>query len=332
MIDVQPLSQRDSRWKLKKLGFGSGSIGSYGCTITALTMLLNSQGENLPPDQVNERLKDANAFAGDTKNLLWWDRIRLAFPQTQQPTQYWEYDNAKVKSIIDSGRPVIVKVDGAPIGAESHWVLYLGGGKMADPWYGDITSTSRYTPLRFVDIPIQKDSNMGKISVDTALYEKLVTNSTAKKDVANYLKKKGYSITSDPDDAPAEEILGVVRGIETAVTTATSRVRELETEVKNQKEKLANREEVCQNDIKTIRAELTTQKELVKLKDKELGAVGGQLKDCQKALKEEQKQGGLKNIEIEKLKTKVKQLQSDVSIELSFWDLILLKIKRVMYE
>jgi len=53
MIQTTPLSQRDSRWKDVILGFGTGSIGNFGCTITSLTMLLNSKGANLTPLKEN---------------------------------------------------------------------------------------------------------------------------------------------------------------------------------------------------------------------------------------------------------------------------------------
>ena len=73
MINVKPLSQRDEKWKLKKLGFGVGSLGSYGCLLVSYTVLLNYfTKKNYTPDEVNEAMKKAGGFVGDTKNLWVW--------------------------------------------------------------------------------------------------------------------------------------------------------------------------------------------------------------------------------------------------------------------
>lgn len=52
-------SQKDSRWKNIKLGFGKYTIGSDGCFLTCLSMMVNKA-----PDVVNEILKKAGAFSG----------------------------------------------------------------------------------------------------------------------------------------------------------------------------------------------------------------------------------------------------------------------------
>lgn len=54
-----PYSQRDPRWKNIKLGFGKYTIGSDGCFLTCLSMMVNKT-----PDVVNEILKKAGAFSG----------------------------------------------------------------------------------------------------------------------------------------------------------------------------------------------------------------------------------------------------------------------------
>jgi lysozyme len=52
-------SQKDKRWKDIKLGFGKYTIGTDGCFITALSMMVKKT-----PDVVNEILKQARAFSG----------------------------------------------------------------------------------------------------------------------------------------------------------------------------------------------------------------------------------------------------------------------------
>jgi hypothetical protein len=40
--------------------------------------------------------------------------------------------------------PVMVEVNGAAIGGRKHWVLFVGDGKMVDPWTGSVRAISTY--------------------------------------------------------------------------------------------------------------------------------------------------------------------------------------------
>jgi len=137
------LSQRDPRWANKTLGFSSLTIGSYGCTLTCLTMLLNRMlGYNLTPDKVNDDLKKAKAFSGA---LLWWARVPMAYPQLKWVRRDYNYLNILVAwYVYVKGLPVMVEVNAASIGASKHWVLYIGERKCVDPWQGKIVSTFTY--------------------------------------------------------------------------------------------------------------------------------------------------------------------------------------------
>lgn len=154
MIQTTPLSQRDPKWANIKLGFGTGTIGQFGCTITAITMLLNSKGANLTVDKVNQTMKDKGAFGGDPANLVWWAKLPQAFPQITSVYKYYSYDNEVVKGLINQGYPVVVCVDGSPIGASQHWVLYVGDQTLLDPWDGKGKPTSTYKPLEFVSMGV----------------------------------------------------------------------------------------------------------------------------------------------------------------------------------
>lgn len=151
MIQTTPLSQRDPKWANLTLGYGTGTIGQYGCTITAITMLLNSKGANLNPSQVNDKMKDAGAFVG---NLVWWAKLPQAFPQITSVYKYYTYDNEIVKGLIKQGYPVVVCVDGTPIGSSQHWVLYVGDQTLLDPWDGKGKPTSTYKALEFVSMGV----------------------------------------------------------------------------------------------------------------------------------------------------------------------------------
>ena len=129
-------SQRDNRWRNQKFG-KNGTIGSLGCTLTCISMLLD-----LAPDQVAKRLDEVKAFTG---NFLIWTRLKAAYPQLQFIKRVRTYDNADVKANI----PCLVEVDfdGTPRKDDRHWVLFVGNKRAYDPWLGKEISTSHYTPL-----------------------------------------------------------------------------------------------------------------------------------------------------------------------------------------
>lgn len=173
---MQALNQRDPRWASQKLGFGTGTIHSYGCTITSLAMLLGTT-----PDIVNKKMKSANAFGGATKNLVVWSKLKDAFPQILSATRYYNYDNDLAKKAIENYGGVLVEVDGSRIGASRHWVLYIGGGKMLDPWFGNEKATSYYKPLGMTFIEVQSiEESMPEdiVNLKKDKFEELVTKST----------------------------------------------------------------------------------------------------------------------------------------------------------
>jgi len=161
---MTPLSQRDPKWGNLKLGFGTGTIYSFGCTITSLACLLETT-----PDIVNEKLKSVNGFAGTTKNLVVWSALSKAFPRIKSATRYTSYDNQVVKEAIERNGGCLVEVDGSRIGASRHWVLYLGNQEMIDPWFGNIKSTSYYAPVGCAVIDIDKTIAQNENMQDTIL-------------------------------------------------------------------------------------------------------------------------------------------------------------------
>lgn len=135
------LSQRDPRWKNLKLGTGdaTSTIGAFGCTVTALGMILETT-----PDVVNDRINSVQGYANG--NLVIWAKLEQAFPGLKIK-RVWTYDNTDVKANVPN---VLVEVDGKPIGGVRHWVIYIGGGKANDPWDGKEKLTSSYPdPLSY---------------------------------------------------------------------------------------------------------------------------------------------------------------------------------------
>lgn len=149
MLNVTPLSQRDPRWKDKKLGFSTYPIGQKGCTLTCITMLVNFvDGTSLGVDEVNDKLRAVEAFAMDSykqKSLIIWYKVPLAFPSLKWILREYNYNNTKVAWYVYVHKiPVCVEVNAWSIGAPKHWVLFLGNQKMADPWTGTIVATTKY--------------------------------------------------------------------------------------------------------------------------------------------------------------------------------------------
>jgi hypothetical protein len=140
------LSQRDTRWAEKTLGT-KGTIGDFGCTITCIGM-----AAGLNPDEVNERMKQVNGYADG--NLVIWSKIKQAIPWLEFGWRNYTYetpeDNEKVKAAIAKNGFCLVEVDfdGLPNSRDNHWVLFIGDGKMYDPWTGREVLTTKYAIYR----------------------------------------------------------------------------------------------------------------------------------------------------------------------------------------
>lgn len=168
-------SQRDSRWKNKKLGTSSNTIGSSGCLVDCWSMVAKHYGKDTDPDRFNEALKQLTLSSGGgfgyaqdsalpklsdgtyPKDLYIWGSINKIYSdisetkmvQTPNPVSSTQFSS--IESEINAGRPVIVEVDFIPetSKADMHFVLIVGkseDGKyiIIDPWFGDKSSLDRY--------------------------------------------------------------------------------------------------------------------------------------------------------------------------------------------
>ena len=152
-MTIQPLSQRDKRWTKVLLGFSKYTLGSHGCTLTALCMLINYiYSATYTPDQINSILKELGEYH-PTKNkygafqgaLLVWSNVYRKFPKLKHIKRAFNYSNIEVALYVYVYKlPVLVEVNASSIGAPRHWVLFIGGGKMNDPWTGKEEKTSKY--------------------------------------------------------------------------------------------------------------------------------------------------------------------------------------------
>jgi hypothetical protein len=147
-------SQNDSRWKSVLLGFGTGTIGQYGCFVTAYANLLTYYGHNTTPLQMNDIMKERKWFTGTSKNLVANHQV----PQTLYPSEIkwvedkqwpnpvdWNYFN----DANDINILYIIKLDSSPAaGVQDHFVLVQGkkGNDLLidDPWDGKRKMLSAY--------------------------------------------------------------------------------------------------------------------------------------------------------------------------------------------
>ncbi|MDD3234758.1 MAG: hypothetical protein PHH43_00340 [Candidatus Cloacimonetes bacterium] len=129
-------SQSDSRWNKETLGSGHSSIGSSGCVLSCLSMLLNAEASNphITPDRLNDWLQKNGGYAGN--DMRWQipgeiDGSGLGLELVAQINKKNDWDFLSAQ--LDLGNKVIVKV----AGRRSHWVLVVKRD-------GDPTKASSY--------------------------------------------------------------------------------------------------------------------------------------------------------------------------------------------
>ncbi len=135
--------QTEEKYKHIYLGFGSGTIYSYGCYLVSLVNGLNDKGYNFTPEGFNDFLKQNTAFVGEFANYIDVERLDDILPNIF--TSFRSVDPWNDKPLLDELiRPNLIVlgcVDAKAIGGTgSHYVLLTGkDGNVAivhDPWTG----------------------------------------------------------------------------------------------------------------------------------------------------------------------------------------------------
>lgn len=122
-------SQRDSRFKNVKLGFGNTTIYSHGCFCVSLANL-----SGIDPIEVNEILKKGGFFSGD----LIISSVSMA------KSLGLEY-HGKVDTREKPNYRTIAEVDMSPApGKQMHFVIVKEDGSIIDPWTGTIRPKGTY--------------------------------------------------------------------------------------------------------------------------------------------------------------------------------------------
>ncbi len=124
MFKTQNLYQNDEKWKSIKLGNSSETIGSWGCLLTSVTMILNAIGYNETPETVNEKMKKAGGFQGALfmPSFLPYVWSNCAY-RDMQPCES-SVPIAQIDAAVAAGKPVILQVDwNKQKGIQTHFVL-----------------------------------------------------------------------------------------------------------------------------------------------------------------------------------------------------------------
>ena len=137
-------TQRDPRWKNIRMGFGTVTIGNYGCYLTSLVNGMNTKGYTYTPKTLNQLLKDEKLWTGATRNYIDVSSLKFELPKIftgfirKEP---WD-DMNYLKLQLKAGAVILGKVSARGIGGSgTHFVLITGiEGKDAiihDPWTGE---------------------------------------------------------------------------------------------------------------------------------------------------------------------------------------------------
>lgn len=145
-LTIPVMGQQDPAWAGAPLGTSqTDTIGSSGCAITSVTMMLRYYGINTDPGAFNAWLAGNGGYVFD--DVLIWDAVttysggRVAF------SGWLGADLGAITNELDAGRPVVaeVRLDG-----NQHFVLLTGysqdgGFVINDPWFGDsVNFADRY--------------------------------------------------------------------------------------------------------------------------------------------------------------------------------------------
>ena len=125
MFVTKNLYQNDEAWKKTQLGNGKETIGSWGCLLTSVTMMLNGIGYNETPVTANEKFRSAGGFSGA---LFMPSFLPYVWPNcAYNDMQYCEAYPAPIAQIdaaVAAGKPVILQVDwNKQAGTQTHFVL-----------------------------------------------------------------------------------------------------------------------------------------------------------------------------------------------------------------
>ena len=143
-MSIAVMGQQDAAWAGAPLGTSATEfIGSAGCAITAVTMMLRYYGMDTDPGAFNAWLTANAGYAYDDQ--LIWDAVTRYTGGRVGFSGWLGADLGAIQAELDAGRPVVAEVR---LAGNQHFVLLTGytseGGILInDPWFAD--------SVRFID-------------------------------------------------------------------------------------------------------------------------------------------------------------------------------------
>ena len=124
LYDIPLYSQIDPRWRNVVLGESRTlTLGTHGCVVCCLAMLLNGIGYNVNPINVNEDMRRARAFLPGTGRAI-WARVANAYPLIKYAYQvFYDKRAADIKFIGSLADLLPVLVELVLNNQDVHWVL-----------------------------------------------------------------------------------------------------------------------------------------------------------------------------------------------------------------
>lgn len=153
------MCQRDKDWASIPLGVGGEyTIGSSGCALCCLTMIVNQLYPDETPDSLQAKLLEVGGFWRANLN---WAAIEQIYPEfVFKGATNWDKTRADKQEVLDelARGPVPLWVDFRPGGEhDTHFVVAVGESKhgdilIYDPWLGAVAPMLMIYGLRGWDV------------------------------------------------------------------------------------------------------------------------------------------------------------------------------------
>lgn len=269
-------SQWDSRWANTLLGFNTNpqyNIYNYGCLITCLSMVARYYKKETDPGSINTTLKSINGYTASSGNYVYGSFTKIYSDikekLTTTPAALSDAQMAEIRTAVDSGYPVMIKMDVNPrtVALDMHFVLVIGYNPsdendliIADPLGGKERSLKDYlgwyrpSARKTIEAYAIYTGNVPKQNSDTVCLAKDDADRRTHNS-EQWIKIHGYlSLEGDPALTQFEDAQAVIAGIKSTNTSLKTQLDTANTNLAAKSQEVINKD----NQISTINSELLT--------------------------------------------------------------------------
>lgn len=246
-------AQRDLRWRWKKLGTCSTTIGKDGCLLCCFAMLVEKR-----PDEVNEIFKKNGVYLNGC--LIVWKKASDILGLEYNGYGKW-----------DGKYPFIGKVS---LNGYMHFILVLNEIVAYDPWFGIINWKEKYTIEKYGNVRTKKTMDKNQIIREYETDPKTLRfRDNVNKDIFIFRLADNQDLNAKTLDYYTINPDILVREIKQAKKT----IIELKIKLKNKDDELAN----TKKKLTEISSQLNTCQKQVNILEKEKDSLQRQI-DAQK--------------------------------------------------